>query len=494
AARAGNKIALPANWAELKAKMISTKVEATLTELEAFMGVPEAKQAFRAQLADKALPSKQRDAALTLLMSVRDADTAPLLQEIIRSDDKALTHHAVQGLGTLSHPGTPALLIGKLGSFDAATKNEAINTLATNATGAKLLLTAVKKREVPMTMLSPFLARQMDSLKDEGVKGLLKEVWGDLNAPKADLPERKAKFRSLLTPAALAKAGAAKGRVMFNAICGQCHKLFGEGQNVGPDLTGSNRANLDYLLDNVLDPNAVIGKAYQLNIFELKDGRIASGVIKEETPAVYRIAMPGGFEQTLTVAEVRKHTVSPVSTMPEGLFEAMPKEQLIELVAYLQSHASEPAKGGAVVKIDEAIEGEDLKVLEVKGGNAKVQGMGGFGSLWSGAKQLWWTGAKPGATLTLELLVAEKGKYQLFGAVTQAKDYGIIDVSLDGKVVAANYDGFNGPKVIHSAELDWGAHNLDKGAHKLTFTIKGSNPKAVKSYMLGLDYVRLVKK
>ncbi|MDB6117940.1 MAG: putative rane-bound dehydrogenase domain protein, partial [Verrucomicrobiaceae bacterium] len=494
AARAGNKIALPANWAELKAKMISTKVEATLTELEAFMGVPEAKQAFRAQLADKALPSKQRDAVLTLLMSVRDADTAPLLQEIIRSDDKALTHHAVQGLATLSHPGTPALLIGKLGSFDAATKNEAINTLATNATGAKLLLTAVKKREVPMTMLSPFLARQMDSLKDEGVKGLLKEVWGDLNAPKADLPERKAKFRSLLTPAALAKADAAKGRVMFNAICGQCHKLFGEGQNVGPDLTGSNRANLDYLLDNVLDPNAVIGKAYQLNIFELKDGRIASGVIKEETPAVYRIAMPGGFEQTLTVAEVRKRTVSPVSTMPEGLFEAMPKEQLIELVAYLQSHASEPAKAGAVVKIDGAIEGEDLKVLEVKGGNAKVQGMGGFGSLWSGAKQLWWTGAKPGATLTLELLVAEKDKYQLFGAVTQAKDYGIIDVSLDGKVVAANYDCFNGPKVIHSAELDWGAHNLDKGAHKLTFTIKGSNPKAVKSYMLGLDYVRLVKK
>ena len=277
-------------------------------------------------------------------------------------------------------------------------------------------------------------------------------------------------------------------------ICGQCHKLFGEGQNVGPDLTGSNRANLDYLLDNVLDPNAVIGKAYQLNIFELKDGRITSGVVKEETPAAYRIAMPGGFEQTLTVAEVKKRTISKVSTMPEGIFEALPQEQLIQLVAYLQSHASGPAKGGAAVKVPGALEGEELKVIEVKGGSTKVQGMGGFGSPWSGGKQLWWTGARPGSTLTLELPVADKGKYVLKAALTKAKDYGIIDVSLDGEPVATDYDGFNTPQVIHSGELDWGAHDLDKGSHKLQLTIKGANPEAVKSFMVGIDYVRLEKK
>ena len=491
AARAGNKIAMPGDWAALKGKLGGSPA---VTELEAFMGVPEAKQAFRTQLTNQALPVNQREAALGLLLHVRDAETAPLLQAIIRSGDKALSHRAVQGLATLQDPKTPVLLIEKLGSFDAPTKNEAINTLATNAAGAKLLLTAVKSKQVPLTMLSPFLARQMDALNDAKVKDLLKEVWGDLNAPKADLPERKAKFRTILTPAALAKADPAKGKVVFMGICGQCHKLFGEGQNVGPDLTGSNRGNLDYVLDNVLDPNAVIGKAYQLNIFELKDGRIASGVVKEETPAAYRIAMPGGFEQTLTVAEVKKRTISKVSTMPEGIFEALPKAQLIELVAYLQSRTVEPSKGGPAIKIEGALEGETLKVLEVKGGGVKPQAMGGFGPHWSGGSHLWWTGAKPGATLTLELPVAEKGKYQLFGALAKARDYGIVDVALDGKVVAADYDGFNGPAVIHSGELDWGTHDLDKGSHKLQFTIKGANPEAVKSYVVGLDYVRLAKK
>ena len=491
AARAGNKIVMPGDWAALKGKLGDAPA---VTELEAFMGVPEAKQTFRAQLANKSLPAAQREAALSLLLHVRDSETASLLQAIIRSDDKSLSHRAVQGLATLAHPGTPALLIEKLASFDAPTKNEAINTLATTVAGARLLLGAVKAKQVPLTMLSPFLARQMDALKDAQVTALLKEVWGDLNAPKADLPERKAKFRAILTAAALAKTDPAKGKLVFMGICGQCHKLFGEGQNVGPDLTGSNRANLDYLLDNVLDPNAVIGKAYQLNIFELKDGRITSGVVKEETPAAYRIAMPGGFEQTLTVAEVKKRTISKVSTMPEGIFEVLPQEQLIQLVAYLQSHASGPAKGGPAVKVPGALEGEELKVIEVKGGNTKVQGMGGFGNAWSGGKHLWWTGARPGSTLTLELPVADKGKYALTAALTKAKDYGIIDVSLDGKPVATDYDGFNGPQVIHSGELDWGAHDLDKGAHKLVFTIKGANPEAVKSFMVGLDYVRLEKK
>ncbi|MDZ4287848.1 MAG: PVC-type heme-binding CxxCH protein, partial [Prosthecobacter sp.] len=289
-ARSGNKITMPADWAALKAKLGDV---AAVNELEAFMGIPEAKQIFRTQLTDTTLPAKKREAALILLLQVRDAATAPLLAELIRANDKALTRHAVQALGTLPHEGTPALLIEKFSNFDAGVKIDAVNTLATNAAGAKALLLAVKDKKVPNSMLSPFLARQMDTLKSQEVKALLKEVWGDLNAPKADLPQRKQKFRAILTKDALAKADVAKGRMIFSATCGTCHRLCGEGANVGPDLTGSNRMDLDYLLDNVLDPNAVIGKAYQLNVFELTDGRLTSGVIKEETPVAYHIAMPG---------------------------------------------------------------------------------------------------------------------------------------------------------------------------------------------------------
>jgi putative heme-binding domain-containing protein len=300
----------------------------------------------------------------------------------------------------------------------------------------------------------------------------------------------------MLKPADLAKADVAKGHLIFNAICGQCHKLFGEGQNVGPDLTGSNRATLDYLLDNVLDPNAVIGKDYQLNIFELNDGRVASGVVKEESPVAYRIAMPGGLEQTIKTSEVKKRTVAKVSTMPEGLFDALPQEQLQQLVAYLQTNASPPKAekkpAGVARKTEGALEGESLKILETKGGKTKIQGMAGFGGRWSNGAQLWWTGGKPGDTLTLALPVEKAGKYVLKAVLTKARDYGIIEASLDGKSIeAATLDLYHSPEVIITDELDWGTHDLGPGEHKLTIKITGANPLAVKSYMFGLDYLKL---
>ncbi|MBX7208407.1 MAG: FG-GAP-like repeat-containing protein [Verrucomicrobiaceae bacterium] len=509
AARSGNKIAKPENWAALRAKVVASfsssdkseskaggdglKPITTLTELEAFMGIPEAKQHFRAQLSDNSASREQREAALSLLVSIRDADTAPALVSIVRSGDKALTRRAVQGLATLSHPDTAALLTEKFTSLDAATQVDAVNTLATTAAGAKALLTAVNSKTIPSTMLSPFLARQMDALGNADVSALIKATFGEINKPKADLEERKKKFRPLLKPVILAKADVTKGRALYSATCGQCHKLFGEGQSVGPDLTGSNRANLEYLLDNVLDPNAVIGKDYQLNIFTMTDGRVLSGVVKEDTPAAVKIAMMGGVQFTLPVGEIKKREVSKLSTMPEGLFDALQPEQLQQLVAYLQTNASpaKPTAGGPARKVEGALEAETLKILAKTGGTAKTQGMGGFGNKWSGGAQLWWTGPKPKDTLTLAIPVEKAGKFAVKTVLTKARDYGICDIALDGKTVLADFDGYNFPAVILTDELDLGTHDLTSGEHKLTFTIKGSNPQAVKSHMVGIDYVRL---
>ena len=71
--------------------------------------------------------------------------------------------------------------------------------------------------------------------------------------------------------------------------CAACHTLFGEGGKIGPDITGSNRANLDYILENVLDPSAIVGKDYRMTILALKDGRVVSGLIQKETDSALTI-------------------------------------------------------------------------------------------------------------------------------------------------------------------------------------------------------------
>lgn len=487
AARSGSKMPQPEGWADLRAQLADKATpegEQLLIELEAFMGVESSLASYREVLMSDA-PAMEREKALRILLQVRDSKTLPLLHGLIEKQDRALVRRAVQALATLPDAKTPALLLAQFDKFDSATRNDAIATLATTPDGARALLNAVKDGQVSRSLLSPFLARQMDTLKDDGVKALIKEVWGDLNAPKADLEQRKAKFRASLSAEALARADAVKGKMIYTATCGTCHRLLGEGQDVGPDLTGSNRGDLDYLLDNVLDPNAVIGKDYQLNIFELNDGRVASGVIKEETAAAYRVTMPGGIEQIVKKAEVKKRTLSPMSTMPEGLFDALPADAVRDLVKYLQSGA------GASAATPGTQEAETLK-MQVTAGQARTQNMGGFkGGQWSSAKHLWWTGGKVGDTLKLSFPVKEAGQHKVFAVFTKAPDYAIVTLKVNGQESALGSVDLYDPGVVNTAEQLLGEFNLSKGEHTLEITIQGRNPAARPALMFGMDYLRV---
>lgn len=509
-ARAAGQMTLPADWAALSSNFSNLPRAPLLDlwELEAMNGMTEALGNFR-HMAFFSGPDESeavRERALQILLRVGDITSlADLLTAVVSADyPSRLRRQIIQGLAFF--PNREAAekkwnmridwvlrdVIERKASANEV--QDAVNALTSWPAGARTLLEAMRDKKLPASALSPFLVRQLSAFDDAEINALIKSAWGDVNAPKADLGERTKKYKALLTPAALAKGDLAKGRMLFMATCGACHKLFGEGQNVGPDITGSNRADLNYLLENVLDPNAVIGKAYQLNLFTMKDGRVMSGVIKEESPAAVKIAMMGGVEFTLPQADIARREVSKLSTMPEGLFDALQPEMVIDLVKYLQSGSAGGGAKGPAKTVEGALEGETMKVLEITGGKTGKQGMGGFGSDWSGGAQLWWTGGKPDQKLTLAIPVKTAGRYTLYGALTMARDYGVVSIALDGKPVASSFDGFNSPKVIHTGEKEWGTHELSAGEHRLTFTLASPNPDAVPSNMVGLDYVRLEKR
>ena len=137
-----------------------------------------------------------------------------------------------------------------------------------------------------------------------------------------------------------------------------------------------------------------------------------------------------------------------------------------------------------------ALEGESLNILEKTAGDARPQEMDGYGNGWSSDCHLWWTGAKPDDRLVLEVPVKAAGKYKLSVNMTKAIDYGIVQLSLDGKKLGGPFDLFN-DGVIPTGPLNLGTHDLEAGKHKLTIQITGANEKAVKAYMAGLDYVKL---
>ena len=142
-------------------------------------------------------------------------------------------------------------------------------------------------------------------------------------------------LRSVLTPR-LAEANLENGKTLFKRTCATCHVLFGEGAKIGPDLTGSNRKNLDYLLENIIDPSAVVGAEFRVSVFVLSDGRVVSGIVRERSEKTITVQTPEN-KQVIDRQDVDEATASNKSLMPDGMLQVLSDSQIRDLIAYLMS-------------------------------------------------------------------------------------------------------------------------------------------------------------
>jgi putative heme-binding domain-containing protein len=253
---------------------------------------------------------------------------------------------------------------------------------------------------------------------------------------------------------------------------------------------------LNYILENLCAPNAVVGKDYQMTLLQLDDGRVLSGLITKETDSAVTLKT---INDLVVVAkeEIAERKLSELSLMPNGLLDPLSPEEVRDLVGYLASPSQVPIRGprpdlDAKGKVPGAIEGEVLKVVEKSRGVAQGQDMRGFAAdKWSGGNQLWWTGAQPNDILRLEFEVSDAGRYEPRIALTKARDYAIVQLFLDDTPLGEPIDGFNTPEVITTGVLKFAAREVTQGKHVLKVKILGKHPDAVPGYMVGLDFLKL---
>lgn len=156
------------------------------------------------------------------------------------------------------------------------------------------------------------------------------------------------------------------------------------------------------------------------------------------------------------------------------------------------SRGPSPAFDAPSGRVADALEGEALKVLSAGGGKTGVQQMAPFiADRWSGGAQLFWTGAKPGDRLTLELPVAAAGSYDLDVSLTMARDYGIVKLLLGDRPLGEALDLYHYPDVVTTGVLTFAAGQLSAGKQSLCVEITGANPLAAKAHLVGIDFVRL---
>jgi putative heme-binding domain-containing protein len=143
-----------------------------------------------------------------------------------------------------------------------------------------------------------------------------------------------ARYLALVPPDALKKADRSHGRQVFAKTCANCHTVFGEGGKIGPDLTGSQRVNPEYVLSKVLDPNAVVSKDYQVTVITTTMGRTVSGLVKAEDDKTVTLQTPNEVVR-VPKADIEERQRPPVSLMPEGQLAPMTDAEVRDLIAYL---------------------------------------------------------------------------------------------------------------------------------------------------------------
>ena len=339
------RVAAPPAWAAVRDKLLASSsrdVRAEAQSLAVVFGDAAAFDVMRKTLADGRADAADRRHALQSLLAANDAKLPKVLHALL--DDPALREAVILGLASYDDRDTPQLLLGRYDRFTAAERRAAVGTLAGRVDYALELIAAVRAGKVEANDLTAATARQLRDHGDARVDSFVNQHWGVARTSPAEKTDLMARYKRYLTEERVARADTSHGRAVFARTCSQCHTLYGTGGAVGPDLTGSNRFNLDYVLQNVIDPSAIIAREFQVTLVRTKDGRVISGVAQETDHAVKIVSETG----TVVVPrdEIDKLKRSDLSMMPDGLIHGLSEKEVADLVAYLRTSDQVPLPAG----------------------------------------------------------------------------------------------------------------------------------------------------
>ncbi len=211
----------------------------------------------------------------------------------------------------------------------------AIEPLSSSAAGMTALVAAVKNGTVQKDLVNTNQLRKWTSSGNTQLTASIESVWGKIR--QQDNQQRQALVASTLDQLKSNASGSASGGLaVFTRVCAQCHQLHGQGLEVGPNITGNGRGNLEQLVSNVLDPSLVIGEAFQAKLILTVDGEVMTGLVVAETDRYVRLKVQGGKIIELDKAdEIEEIKASSKSLMPEGLESQLTQQELFDLFAYL---------------------------------------------------------------------------------------------------------------------------------------------------------------
>ena len=250
-------------------------------------------------------------------------------------DNQSRRNQAIRELAAFDDPKIAGILLQPYHRHLTEDRQATIATLSSRRSLAGPLVQAMGHGQIKPSEVSAFYARQIFNLGDDQLNKQLQEVWGRLRHSPEEKQHLITSWQSKLASADISKASIHNGKRVFQQTCAACHSLFGEGSALGPHLDGTNRHDLYYLLENLIDPSAVLAQDYRTTVVTLKDGRVLSGNISAHSRHTITISGLNTVE-VIPVSEILKQEEIDQSTMPEGLLQTLKDQEVVDLIAFLQ--------------------------------------------------------------------------------------------------------------------------------------------------------------
>jgi putative heme-binding domain-containing protein len=282
---------------------------------------------------DRSRPLAERVEALALFELAPGSQRLPVLLGLLGPRDPGeLQRAALAQLSRSRHPGLGAGLLAAWPELEPGVRDAAVRILLRRRENHALLLDALEGGRVTLGELNLHLERRRALLvsPDPEIRRRAEAFFSDAGVVTREEALRK------MRPA-LERAGDARaGRVHFEALCARCHRLGGLGVAIGPDLSHAVHKSPETLLHDIVDPNAATETTWVSYSVETVDGRILSGLLRDETDESLSILNAGGEITEVRRDRIQRLWTGGLSLMPEELEAGLEPGAMADLLAYLR--------------------------------------------------------------------------------------------------------------------------------------------------------------
>jgi putative heme-binding domain-containing protein len=284
-------------------------------------------------------PRQTRDVRLAAIETLRQLQSPAVLnplQGLLKDPDKSVSLAAVRAINGLGNDDAQQVVRGILldSTWPKELRLETVRLLGGSRSGSLLLLQLAEQGKLPQDMVLEATAA-VHASQHENIRLMADQL----------LPRPKSRGGRALPPLATllrTKGNIERGKLTFYASegpqCFKCHKISGEGRDVGPDLSkiGGKLAR-EALIESILNPSAAVSHEYQVWLLRTKSQGYVDGYVRTESQDALELVDSNGNTIRIPKAEITARTKSATSLMPTGLSSGMTSQQLIDLVEFLST-------------------------------------------------------------------------------------------------------------------------------------------------------------